>query len=149
MSFILDALKKSESDRQRQSGPALFEVKVAPPRYRFPVWAIAIVALLVINMVIVGWMLVRRLSRDDDATAANTAGPPLPAAVVQPQQTPAPAAAPPATPLAPPATASPPPATQFSSQSAAATQGAPPAPTPAPTVASAQLQMPATIAPPR
>src|SRR5205823_4881514 len=31
MSFILDALKKSESDRQRRSGPALFEVKVAPP----------------------------------------------------------------------------------------------------------------------
>ena len=29
MSFILDALKKSESDRQRQSAPALFEVKVA------------------------------------------------------------------------------------------------------------------------
>ena len=32
MSFILDALKKSESDRQRQSGPALFEVKVAPQK---------------------------------------------------------------------------------------------------------------------
>ena len=36
MSFILDALKKSESDRQRQTGPALFEVKVAPPKARFP-----------------------------------------------------------------------------------------------------------------
>ena len=36
MSFILDALKKSESDRQRQSGPALFEVKVAAPRTRLP-----------------------------------------------------------------------------------------------------------------
>ena len=47
MSFILDALKKSESDRQRQSGPALFEVKVAPPRTRLPAWAIAIAVLLV------------------------------------------------------------------------------------------------------
>jgi len=28
MSFILDALKKSEHDRQRQASPALFEVKV-------------------------------------------------------------------------------------------------------------------------
>ncbi len=46
MSFILDALKKSESDRQRQSGPALFEVKVAPPRRALPVWAIAIAVLL-------------------------------------------------------------------------------------------------------
>jgi general secretion pathway protein B len=72
MSFILDALKKSESDRQRQSGPALFEVKVAPPKSRFPVWAIAIVALLVINMIIVGWMLVRRASHIEDTTAANT-----------------------------------------------------------------------------
>src|ERR1700716_830189 len=72
MSFILDALKKSESDRQRQSGPALFEVKVAPPKSRFPVWAIAIVALLVVNMIIVGWMLLRRASHLEDTTAANT-----------------------------------------------------------------------------
>jgi general secretion pathway protein B len=72
MSFILDALKKSESDRQRQSGPALFEVKVAPPKSRFPVWAIAIAALLVVNMIIVGWMLLRRASHLEDTTAANT-----------------------------------------------------------------------------
>src|SRR6266567_9401710 len=72
MSFILDALKKSESDRQRQSGPALFEVKVAPPKAGFPVWAIAIVALLVVNMIIVGWMLLRRSSHGEDTTAANT-----------------------------------------------------------------------------
>jgi general secretion pathway protein B len=71
MSFILDALKKSESDRQRQSGPALFEVKVAPPKSRFPVWAIAIAALLVVNMIIVGWMLLRRASRLEDTSAAN------------------------------------------------------------------------------
>ena len=42
MSFILDALKKSENDRQRQSAPALFEVKVAAPRRRFPLWAVAL-----------------------------------------------------------------------------------------------------------
>jgi general secretion pathway protein B len=92
MSFILDALKKSESDRQRQSGPALFEVKVAPPKSRFPVWAIAIVALLVVNMIIVGWMLLRRSSHGEDTTAANT-----PPAVASPSANaaPAPAAAPP------------------------------------------------------
>jgi general secretion pathway protein B len=69
MSFILDALKKSENDRQRQTGPALFEVKVAPPKAGFPVWAIAIVVLLVINMVIVGWLLLRHQSKTEDATA--------------------------------------------------------------------------------
>jgi general secretion pathway protein B len=67
MSFILDALKKSETDRQRQTGPALFEVKVAPPKAGFPVWAIAIVVLLAINMVIVGWLLLRRPSKSEEA----------------------------------------------------------------------------------
>ena len=87
MSFILDALKKSETDRQRQTGPALFEVKVAPPKAGFPVWAIAIVVLLVINMVIVGWMLLRRSSKADEAAAQNT----QPAAVAsQPASTAAP-----------------------------------------------------------
>jgi general secretion pathway protein B len=59
MSFILDALKKSESDRQRQNGPALFEVRVAPPRTRLPLWAIAIAVLLVVNLGVVMWMLLR------------------------------------------------------------------------------------------
>jgi general secretion pathway protein B len=76
MSFILDALKKSENDRQRQTGPALFEVKVAPPKAGFPVWAIAIVVLLVINMVIVGWLLLRHSSKTDEATTAQSTPPP-------------------------------------------------------------------------
>ena len=59
MSFILDALKKSESDRQRQSGPSLFEVKVAPPRRALPVWAVAIAVLLGINVIVISWMLLR------------------------------------------------------------------------------------------
>ena len=64
MSFILDALKKSESDRQRQSGPALFEVKVAPPRTRLPLWAIAIALLLLVNLGIVTWMVLRRSAHE-------------------------------------------------------------------------------------
>ena len=43
MSFILDALKKSENDRQRQSGPALYEAKLAAPRSQLPLWAIGLV----------------------------------------------------------------------------------------------------------
>ena len=81
MSFILDALKKSENDRQRQTGPALFEVKVAPPKAGFPVWAIAIVVLLVINMVIVGWLLLRRSSKSRETADQNT---PPPAVASQP-----------------------------------------------------------------
>jgi general secretion pathway protein B len=82
MSFILDALKKSESDRQRQTGPALFEVKVAPPRTRLPLWAIAIAALLVVQLGIAMWMVLRHPTATapaaaPQAAAAPPAGPPV------------------------------------------------------------------------
>jgi general secretion pathway protein B len=79
MSFILDALKKSESDRQRQSGPSLFEVKVAAPRRRLPVWAIAIVVLLGINVIVVSWILLRHPARPASPAAASSASPAAPA----------------------------------------------------------------------
>jgi general secretion pathway protein B len=60
MSFILDALKKSETDRQRQSSPALFEVKVAAPRRKFPLWAAGLGVLLGINVLVLAWVLLRR-----------------------------------------------------------------------------------------
>ena len=89
MSFILDALKKSESDRQRRSGPALFEVKVAPPRTGLPLWAIALAALFAVNMGIVGWMVLRHpAARAPEAAAAPAAAPP-------PQTAPAATTAPP------------------------------------------------------
>ncbi|HEY6517112.1 MAG TPA: general secretion pathway protein GspB [Steroidobacteraceae bacterium] len=77
MSFILDALKKSESDRQRQSGPSLFEVKVAPPRRRLPIWALAIAVLLGINVIVISWMLLRHPAASQPAAAApSQASPP-------------------------------------------------------------------------
>jgi general secretion pathway protein B len=77
MSFILDALKKSESDRQRQSGPALFEVKVTPPRPRFPYWALALAVLLVINIAVGAWVFLHRpppaeVPNQTAASAAST-----------------------------------------------------------------------------
>ncbi|HEU5135484.1 MAG TPA: general secretion pathway protein GspB [Steroidobacteraceae bacterium] len=60
MSFILDALKKSENDRQRQSSPALFEVKVAAPRRRFPLWAAGLGVLLGVNILILLWVVLRQ-----------------------------------------------------------------------------------------
>lgn len=82
MSFILDALKKSENDRQRQSGPALFEVRVAPPRSKMPLLAIIIVSLLVVNLGVVGWIMLRK--------PAAAAVPSVPAAATTPAATPAP-----------------------------------------------------------
>jgi general secretion pathway protein B len=104
MSFILDALKKSESDRQRQSGPALFEVKVAPPRTRLPLWAIAIAALLAVNLGIVVWMLLRHPSGGVPAAAGAAASAPV-ASAAPAAAAPTVAAAP--APLSPPAGAAP------------------------------------------
>jgi len=78
MSFILDALKKSETDRQRQASPALFEVKVAAPRRRFPVWAVALAVLLGVNMIALAWVLLRRT--DAPPAAPPVAAAPAPAA---------------------------------------------------------------------
>jgi general secretion pathway protein B len=140
MSFILDALKKSESDRQRQSGPALFEVRVAPPRTRLPLWAIAIALLLVFNLGVVLWMLLRHQAHGNAAppavtTAAPAAGaalagaasPPLapPAGATQTAATSAAAVA--VSAAAPAAASAPPPANTTSAQTAPAA-GAPSAP---------------------
>src|SRR6185437_11462629 len=95
MSFILDALKKSESDRQRQSGPSLFEVKVAPPRRTLPVWAVVIAALLGINVIVISWMLLRHPAAQQPAAAGNAAAAaPPPATLVQAGGGAAPSAAP-------------------------------------------------------
>lgn len=79
MSFILDALKKSENERQRQIGPSLADVKMARRKPERPWWAVAVAALLVINL----GVLIVVLTRDGDAPpAASTqqaAPPPAPA----------------------------------------------------------------------
>ena len=63
MSLILDALKKSEAERQRQSGPTLLEVRISQPRRRYPIWVIAVGALLAVNMLLlVAFMLHRPAS---------------------------------------------------------------------------------------
>ena len=79
MSIILDALKKSENDRQRQSAPGMFEVKVAPPRARFPIWAVGFGALLGMALLALVGVLWRMGTQERDAaefvvasTAANS-----------------------------------------------------------------------------
>ena len=59
MSFILDALKKSELERQRQSQPGLMDTPAAPHSGRLPLWAILLGALLGINVIVLSVMLMR------------------------------------------------------------------------------------------
>lgn len=85
MSFILDALKKSESERQRQLGPSLADVRMTRRNAERPWWAVAVAALLVINL----GVLIVVLVRGGDAK-------PAPAPSAQPQGYSAPPQQPPA-----------------------------------------------------
>jgi len=57
MSFILDALKKSELERQRQSVPGLVDSGTTRPRPRLPPWAIVLGALLAVNLIVLAVVL--------------------------------------------------------------------------------------------
>jgi general secretion pathway protein B len=59
MSFILDALKKSELERQRQSMPGLMDAPTSLRRGRLPLWAILLGSLLAINIVVLIIVLMR------------------------------------------------------------------------------------------
>jgi general secretion pathway protein B len=86
--FILDALKKSELERQRQSIPGLVDSGVMVPRPRLPIWAIALGVLLAVNLVVLLFVLARGWLQGSHTPAAAVPT----AAVVQPQRgaTPAP-----------------------------------------------------------
>jgi len=60
MSFILDALKKSEIERQRQSVPGLMDTRVREQRSRLPVWAVALGVLLGVNLLVLTYVLTRK-----------------------------------------------------------------------------------------
>jgi general secretion pathway protein B len=84
MSFILDALRKSEHARQQQTGPGLAEVPVVPARPRSNVWAMAAIALLIVNLVGVGVLLVHRANKDEAAQATVAVAAPASAPVASP-----------------------------------------------------------------
>ena len=100
MSFILDALKKSESERNRQSGPVLLEVRVAPPRSHLPVWAIVLGVALLANVLVLGYLLLRPATTAPVPPATIVT---VPAAAVAPAA-PLPQSAPAVATVAPPVT---------------------------------------------
>jgi hypothetical protein len=83
MSFILDALKKSELERQRQSVPGLMDTPSRTRRSRLPVWAIALGILLAVNLGVLTFVLLKRGAPQDGTShppAAATASNRVPAA---------------------------------------------------------------------
>jgi general secretion pathway protein B len=73
MSFILDALKKSEIERQRQSVPGLMDTRVRPRRSRLPFWAVALGVLLGINLLVLTFVLTRKSAPAAQASQAANA----------------------------------------------------------------------------
>jgi general secretion pathway protein B len=92
MSFILDALKKSENERQRQVGPSLADVQVRQRRNDKPWWVVAVAALLVLNLGVLLVVLLRNGDAQSSAPQATPASAPVPAAP-EGTQTPLPASA--------------------------------------------------------
>ena len=89
MSFILDALRKSDAERQRAAAPGLADVRYATRRTRRNIWLPILVVVLAANVAFMG---VQWFSRGSDRPAEVAATPP--AAGGQPAAAPAPAEAP-------------------------------------------------------
>ncbi len=71
MSFILEALRKSELERQRQAGPSIAELPLARTDRRLPAALVAIGLLLAVNAAVLSWFLLR----DPPAPAAGSPAP--------------------------------------------------------------------------
>ena len=98
MSFILDALRKSETDRQRQAGPGLIDAGYRPPARRRTLWLPLLVAVLVANLVGMAFLWQRREAPPAQPAPPEVVATPAAPAVAAPapQQSVAPPAAIPA-----------------------------------------------------
>lgn len=76
MSFILDALKKSETERQQQSEAEFSSVPVRSSSPRAPRWLWLLIGLLVINVAAMLWLVFRPDSAELPAEAASVDRPP-------------------------------------------------------------------------
>ncbi len=92
MSIILDALRKSDAERQRQSGPGLADAGYRPPPRRRSLWLPLLVIVLAGNLLLGAYLLWRDRPPSTAGTAPATTRvepPAVPAAttpVTRPQQ---------------------------------------------------------------
>jgi len=73
MSFILDALKKSEQERERQQQPTTLELPHGRHSRTQPLWMIIVMSLLLLNCVLLLAMWWRNRDHQPPAVAATTA----------------------------------------------------------------------------
>lgn len=93
MSFILDALRKSETERQRQASPGLVAAAHRPPAPRRSIWVPVLVVALMTNLALLAWLWWRDRPAAESAPLAAESPPPPPPPV-QPPLARAPAASP-------------------------------------------------------
>ena len=84
MSFILDALKKSENERKRHIGPSLADVQVNRRERNRPWWVVAVAGLLVVNIGVLAAVLMRDTPEVQPTLSAPAAS--VAQAVQQPAQ---------------------------------------------------------------
>ncbi len=77
MSFILEALKKSEAERQRAASPGLVTVTPVASRQTARWWIAGLLTLLAVNLLLLAFMLWRGVTRS--AAAAPASPPSVPA----------------------------------------------------------------------
>lgn len=77
MSFILDALKKSENERQRQAGPGFASMPESSATKSRSIWPIVLIALVAINLVVLG-VIIMRSDRDPAGETTAQRGPASP-----------------------------------------------------------------------
>ena len=73
MSFILDALKKSEQERRRQQAPNVTELPYGRRAQQRPWWLWLVIALLSINLLVVTLMWLRNKANHETTPVATSA----------------------------------------------------------------------------
>ena len=90
MSFILDALKKSEAERQQQSAAEFAGTAAGPRRQAFPRWLLVVGFLLATNLVVLIGLLIRSddgQSPTQPETSPATQSIPAPAGAIKSEPT--------------------------------------------------------------
>ncbi len=78
MSFILDALRKSENERQQATIPGISNVPAVVHRTRMPRWTMGVIAGLATCLVLLSWAWLRDVGPSDGSVTAFTAPPSTP-----------------------------------------------------------------------
>jgi len=97
VSYIFDALRKSESERQREVATSLSHAPLARPRQRVPIWAWLVIATLSLALaaLALAWWQGREESPSPTPSLAPDIEPPSPALASEPAPISPPVTAPP------------------------------------------------------